>query len=89
MGIFDHLGLLFVIFLFALIVFGPKRMIAMVTNLMDTLRQTRDAMRQMSWTLTEEDQPATTQRVPPATPDHLNDDNVVDAVTTVHTPDEQ
>jgi hypothetical protein len=61
----------------------------MVANLMDTLRQTRDAMRQMNWTLTEEDHPTPTPRIPPVTPDHLNEENVVDAVTTVHTPDEQ
>lgn len=89
MDIFGHLGLLLVIFLVALVVFGPRRMIGMVTNMLDVLRQTRDAMSKMSWTLTEEERPTTTPRVPPATPDHLKDDNVVDAVTTVNTPDEQ
>jgi Sec-independent protein translocase protein TatA len=57
---FGHIGLIIILFLVALVVFGPRRMIEMVAQLGKSLIQTRDALRQMNWSLTsdEDDTPA-------------------------------
>ena len=57
---FGHIGLIIILFLVALVVFGPRRMIEMVSQLGRSLIQTRDALRQMNWNLTsdENDTPA-------------------------------
>jgi Sec-independent protein translocase protein TatA len=70
---FGHIGLIFLLLLVALVVFGPKRMIEMVSQLWKTLLETRDALKEMNWSLTgdAEETPA-----PPVSPtggerDHL------------------
>ena len=50
--LFGHIGEILLLLLLALVVFGPKRMIAMVAQLGDMLRQTRDALKEMNWSLT-------------------------------------
>lgn len=62
---FGHLGLVVLLFLLALVVFGPKRMIAMVSQLGDMLRQTRDAMKQMDWTGGDGAESPTSEGTPP------------------------
>jgi Sec-independent protein translocase protein TatA len=53
---FGHIGLILLLFLLALIVFGPKRMIEMVSQLGKSLIETRDAMRQMNWSLSSDEE---------------------------------
>lgn len=50
--IFGHIWEILGLLLLALIVFGPKRMIEMGSQLGKTLRETRDAMKEMNWNLT-------------------------------------
>ncbi|HEX9038144.1 MAG TPA: twin-arginine translocase TatA/TatE family subunit [Ktedonobacterales bacterium] len=61
---FGHIGLIIVLLLVALVVFGPRRMIEMVTQLGKSLIQTRDALKEMHWSLSSDDEngnpPATT-----------------------------
>jgi Sec-independent protein translocase protein TatA len=76
---FSHLGLLVLLFFLALIVFGPKRMIEMVTTLVDTLRQTRDAMRQMNWSLTGDDSEPPASVKPPVSGEDVSDANAVES----------
>ena len=72
---FGHIGLIILLFLLALIVFGPRKMIEMVTQLGETLRQTRDAMRQMNWGLADdgESEPSTAEKstAPPVESSHV------------------
>lgn len=51
---FGHIGEILFLLLLALIVFGPKRMIEMVSQLGKTLLQTRDALKEMNWSLTND-----------------------------------
>lgn len=51
---FGHIGMIFLLLLVALIVFGPKRMIGMVSQFGKALRETRDALKEMNWNLTGE-----------------------------------
>lgn len=51
---FGHIGLIVILFLVALVVFGPKRMIEMVAQLGKSLIETRDALRQMNWSMTSD-----------------------------------
>lgn len=53
--LFGHFWLILGLLLIALIVFGPKRMIEMGSQLGKTLRETRDAMKDMNWSLTGDD----------------------------------
>ncbi|HEU0028568.1 MAG TPA: twin-arginine translocase TatA/TatE family subunit [Ktedonobacterales bacterium] len=55
---FAHIGEIIVLLLLALIVFGPKRLIEMGSQLGKTLRETRDALKEMNWSLTS-DEPET------------------------------
>ncbi len=70
---FGHIGLILILLLVALVVFGPKRMIEMVSQLGKSLRETRDALKEMNWSLTSDDHEASP---PPSSPtgserDHL------------------
>ena len=49
---FAHIGEIIFLLLLALIVFGPKRLIAMTSQLGKALRETRDALKEMNWNLT-------------------------------------
>jgi sec-independent protein translocase protein TatA len=57
---FGHIGEILLLLLLALIVFGPKRMIEMGSQLGKTLRETRDALKGMNWSLTGD-----TEETPP------------------------
>ena len=62
---FGHIGEIIVLLLLGLIVFGPKRLIAMGSQLGKTLRETRDALKEMKWSLTgDEPEPS----APPISP---------------------
>ncbi len=53
---FGHIGEIIALLLLALIVFGPKRLIEMGSQLGKTLRETRDALKDMKWNLTDDEQ---------------------------------
>ena len=53
---FGHIGEIIALLLLALIVFGPKRLIEMGSQLGKTLRETRDALKEMKWNLTGDEQ---------------------------------
>ncbi len=48
---FGHIGEIIGLLLLALIIFGPKRMIEMGSQLGKALRDTRDALKEMNWSL--------------------------------------
>ena len=53
---FGHIGEIIALLLLALIVFGPKRLIEMSSQLGKSLRETRDALKEMKWSLTGDEQ---------------------------------
>lgn len=71
MFIFDHLLDVFVLLVLALLIFGPKRLIAMGSDFGRAARQFREATKNISWTdllsgnLAEEEAPR--PNTPPAT----------------------
>lgn len=70
---FGHIGLTILLMIVALIVFGPKRMIEMVSQLWKTLLNTRDALKEMSWNLSvdEPETPTPTAASTSSERDHL------------------
>ncbi len=70
---FGHIGEILLLLLLALIVFGPKRMIEMTSQLGKTLRETRDALKEMNWSLTSDAKETPTPPAPPSSGerDHL------------------
>jgi Sec-independent protein translocase protein TatA len=53
---FGHIGEIIGLLLLALIIFGPKRFIEMGSQLGKSLRETRDALKEMNWSLTGDEQ---------------------------------
>lgn len=70
---FGHIGLILLLFLLALVVFGPRRMIEMVSQLGKSLIETRDAMRQMNWSLSGDEENAATPNAPAAPAQDVRD----------------
>ncbi len=70
---FGHIGEIILLFIVALIVFGPKRMIEMVSQLWKSLLDTRDALKEMNWNLTgdEPEVPTPTAASTSGERDHL------------------
>lgn len=81
---FGHFWLILGLLLIALIVFGPKRMIEMGSQLGKTLRETRDAMKDMNWSLTSDD--SDKSAAPPAAGAENNHPRVVESTPGQDTP---
>jgi TatA/E family protein of Tat protein translocase len=60
-----HIGEIIFLLALALLVFGPKRLITMASQLGKTLRETRDALKEMNWSLTGNEPEAS---APPSSP---------------------
>lgn len=70
--LFGHIGEIIGLLVLALIVFGPRRLIEMGPQLGKTLRETRDAIKEMNWSLTgDEPESPASPAAPGGERDHL------------------